>query len=298
LVRQVLDGVRVTTGSERESVALSAVAEYVPDELVRDTLDAVSRIRNGGWRARALVALAPRLREADLADALSMARSIAAPGWRVRALVAIAARLEPNCRANVLDEVQDLVDSNRNVEWRVRGLIDLVDHVDDERRSEFAQEALRLVPTIRNRSTRLRTIAQLAPHLEQASRQATIDTAVQLALADEGLLASDYAALLPLAGQYDRLTLAGRVLAAASAGGRDEIERARLISAVANAIVVLPVDDGYLVWSTALHLSSARTRRDVLWELASLAPLALRLGGERVIGDAARAVIHIAERWP
>jgi len=103
---------------------------------------------------------------------------------------------------------------------------------------------------------------------------------------------------LPLAGQDDRLTLASRVLAAASAGRRDEFERARLIGAVANAIAGLPLGDGYLVWSTALHLSSARTRPEVLWELASLAPLALRLGGERVIGDAARAVIQIAERWP
>ena len=74
--------------------------------------------------------------------------------------------------------------------------------------------------------------------------------------------------------------------------------RARALAALSTDLARLPRAQLYPLFVRILRDSSERTRRDVLLDLAALAPVVFALGGEQATFLTARSILEIAQQWP
>jgi hypothetical protein len=97
-----------------------------------------------------------------------------------------------------------------------------------------------------------------------------------------------------------RLAQAGRLeLAVQAAGGiGHEWYRARALKAVATRLLALPPAEVLPLWVETLRLCATRSRRDLLADLAALAPVIAALGGPEAIEETCRAIEDVGRWWP
>ena len=74
--------------------------------------------------------------------------------------------------------------------------------------------------------------------------------------------------------------------------------RAQPLAALSPQLARLCRDEIRPFWEETLRLSATRSRRDLLTDLAALAPVIFALGGPEAIEETCRAIEDVGRWWP
>jgi hypothetical protein len=70
------------------------------------------------------------------------------------------------------------------------------------------------------------------------------------------------------------------------------------MSLLAPELARLPKVQSYPIYKQTLRTVAARARREVLVDVAALAPVVRAIGGDRAALEAARYILELRQRWP
>jgi hypothetical protein len=297
-VGDVLSATVRVAGDEMRAEAIAGIAGYLPGAAVPRALEIAARLDNEGSRAQAICALVPHVAAPLLPHALTIARTIVRRGWRADALACVASRLSGVPRTECLSEIRALAQAATSSEWRFRALLALA-RADDEAGDAIADQALSAARESANAAWRVRALASLVPWISVDRR----DEVIRTALADARQIASAEArgrALVSMVGLVDALRRVGLLdeIVPVVAGLQAWQRRSRLFSLLAPELARLPRIQSYPIFKRTLRTVGARTRREVLLDLAALAPVVRAIGGDSASLATARYILEVARRWP
>jgi hypothetical protein len=212
---------------QQRAEALSALAPYLPSDLLPTAFAAAQDISNASARAQALAALAPYLPSDLLPAALAAAQDISEASARARALGALAPHLPPNLLSQTL---RDALTAARNISdesARAAALGTLAPHLPPD----LLPAALAAARDIRDESARADALGALAPHLPPDLRSQALRDA--LAAARDIMWGFTRAAALSTLAPYLSPDLLPIALAAAE-DIQDDATRAAVLGALAS----------------------------------------------------------------
>ncbi len=148
------------------------------------------------------------------------------------------------------------------------------------------EEALASARRITSDAARAHALAELSPDLTEPGH---VEEALALArrIGDEWARASALASL----GQV------GEALEVARGIG-PEGTRAQILAALAPRVAAMAQAEVLPLWRETLRFSAKRSRRDLLADLAALAPVIATLGGPEAIAETCRAIEDVGRWWP
>lgn len=204
LLRQGLEAVLAVDNDEVRSKALAALVPYLKGEqradVVRQGLETAFGISDEKRRTRALVALASHLEGDFLRQALDAALMIADERRRAETLEALAPRLKGDLFCQALEATLLIADEK----GRAKVLAALAPHFD----AEQFRLVLKTVSSIFDGWSKIHILAALAPHLKGDLFRQALEAA--LAIAEEQWRAKAVAVLAPyLKGDLQRRALEG-----------------------------------------------------------------------------------------
>ncbi len=280
-----LAAARAITDNSARARALSGLVPYLPDDLkanaVRDALaaartrvlsDLVPHLPNGFLkvaartqagdcnRAEALVSLAPYLTDNLKAVALATARAITDDSARARALSGLASHLPDDLKAEALAVARAITDNSA----RVRALSGLVPYLPDDLKAEVVCEALAAARSIRTNVSRAFALSGLAPNLPGDLGPAILIEAF--------ILAHSVSLYLQRCGVYEEVISTWQEMHF--------------------------VNFKTSMWKDALHSLARHPRKDLLGDLAALAPLIEHLGGQSAMEEFFYALRDVTTWWP
>lgn len=297
-IDDVLNSTVLVDGDEARAQAITAIAPHLAPEVAARALDIVSRLENEGSRAHALCALVPQVGQSTVAAALEIAHTLMRSGWRAEAIASVASRLSDAARSACLAEVRVLAETANRSEWRFRALTALA-NADYDRREAYAEQALVAASESASLAWRVRALAGLTPFVSVKRREEVL----RRAIAESRLIPTAEArsramiALIPLLDAPRRTELLDQVVPVAAAVEPSE-RRVRLLSLLAPELAGLPRLQSYPIFKQMLRMVAARGRREVLLDVAAVAPVVRAIGGNSAAVEIARYILALGRRWP
>ncbi len=71
-----------------------------------------------------------------------------------------------------------------------------------------------------------------------------------------------------------------------------------VLEVLASRLAKLPRATLYPLWCETLHIISQRTRRNLLTDLSTLAPVIFALGGTVAVVETCRSILEVGYWWP
>lgn len=280
-------------------------------------------------RATVLTGLAPHLPERLFPEALDVARMIKYAPSRSKALGKLALCLKGDLRGSVLDEALTAAQAIDNITYKVDPLLELVPHLPEGQKEKILWEALTVAQELSAlgggiSGYRIQALLKLAPYLSGELREEVIREVMSETLKAKGgfnLLSP----LLPIEWKEEwreTLMAAGKIKkedkrAGALAGLLPHLPHELLKAALplaqslseannrvivfdrlASRLVELPLTIRLSLWEEIVSYSARRTRKDLLIDLRTLAPVIFSLGGVEAIEETFRAIQDVARWWP
>jgi hypothetical protein len=275
---QVEAALELTRGIGHEpyrTFALEVLAPHMSEPYqVEAALELARGIGDKKYRSGALAALASRLGElGDVEAALAVARGIGDKEEQALALAALGRLKE------ALAVVRGIRDEwARTHALSVLGQVEASLTIAGANRDEWEQGCVR---------------PPVAPHMSEPSQvEALLDVA--RSIGDQWEQARALALLAPQLGELGQVKAALEM----AQGIGSEGARARALSAIAPQLADLPRGQALSLWRATLRLSTTRWRRDLLADLAALAPVILVLGGFEAITETCLAIEDVGRWWP
>jgi hypothetical protein len=285
--------------------ALAGLAPHLPTGLLGEALAVAREAANERIRANALRGLAPHLpageREAVLGEALAAARGIEDEEDRAEALVGLAPHLPAGEREAVLGEALAAARGMKS-EWsRAEALVGLAPHLPAGEREAVLGEALAAARGMKSEWSQIFTLVELAPHLPAGEREVWLAEA--LAATREMKYEESRAEALAALAPHLPAELMGKALVA-TRRMVNERRRAAALAALAPYLAAFPRPALGRWWleeqqgANLLHFLARRMRRNLLADLAALAPVIHALGDEDAIAETFRAIQDVGRWWP
>ena len=293
------------------ALVLSSLAPKRP-ELLPEAVASAREIQDDSSRARALISLVDKLPEL-LPEAVATAREIQSARYRARALSSLAPKLPPELLPDAVAAAREIQDDSS----RADALISLAPKLPPELLPE-AVAAAREIQSARYRALALSSLApklpELLPEAVAAAREIQDDSSRALVLSS---LASKLPELLPeavaaareiqddhyradvLSSLVDKLP--PELLPEAVAAAReiqDDSSRADVLSSLVDKLSQIRKTQLFHPWKETLHISSLRTRPELLSDIKALTPVIFSLGGEQAVKDTASAIQDVSRWWP
>ena len=270
--------------------------------LVPGLLEQAHRVRNHLVRAQTLAALLPYLpvgvRQTVLSEALAAARQASPDDNRVQALASLAALLKADAsrHPDLLAEALTIVRLIEQEGFRAMALQALAPHMGDQ---GLLAQAVQIAQVINDRLYRVKALAALAPWLPVEQQTLVLAAALEAArqVDNERGRTEGLALLAPLLPEAQRQPVLAEALSSASQED-EKWDRAQALLALAPALAQLPAEALTPLWHITLPVLAARSRQELLSDLAALEPVFYALGGEEAASETLRAVQDVGRWWP
>ncbi len=323
LKREALNVARGIANEFTRLFALTALAEYLPGRLktgvASEALHLMRQIQDPMERAMSFMLVGPCLNVRQQSEALNLAREIANPRARGLALSRLSPHLSPAPQLSALDAARKIQDA-----WaRATALNEMMDVWPDRLRGQIAEEALSAARGIADDWARACALSRLAERLPGELQLEGVGIAGGHSDHAAGFLAEAVRDTLTLAlrragGVDERLDLASEWARRA----RDLLEAERWLEAFQATIQIESLvgsrragvlaevvtrwaeagfpglGDGRAIWPQTLRALARHRRPELLFDLAALAPLIMRLGGAAAIDEACHAIQDVCRWWP
>jgi hypothetical protein len=303
LLPEALDIVwKIDSLIDRRNV-LAALAPRLPEPLLRQALEVerslepilISEVENPVYvrvQDEDLAQLLPRLAEIGAAhEALPQAETIADPYFRALGLAGIAKYLPESERTPVLRDTLTVAQTESG-KWRQAHLLVTLAPLLSE---SLRLEALVTARNLDDAALRAWVLASLAPYLPAQEQQAALRDAL---------------ATIQGTGTADQKVQVLSILVPCLAGPLantaldmviemdDDYLRAHALQVIALSLARLPTATLCTLWCKLLHRLAARTRANVLTELAAMGSVLTVLGDEVSAIEAAEAIGDVTRWWP
>jgi hypothetical protein len=153
---------------------VTALAPYLPADLLREALDTAALFKQQGNRAEVLTSILPYLppgnREAVFDQAVTAASTIEWPPRRALALARLASHLAPEQRGPIVTQALAFATAIDDPRSRITALVNLLTNVPPGKRAPVLAEALTAVNSIAAPHDRAEALTGLAPFLPDGER--------------------------------------------------------------------------------------------------------------------------------
>lgn len=323
LLQRIMDG-SWRLAEEHQAEVMVAMAPRLRDDLLEHALDAALNLGNPSYRSVTLAALAPHLPRALLSKALAAARSLEDGDYRAQVLAASVQRLPDAERQAVLieafnsvrsesgrkwvlaacalyladeeefEEVLDYVQLTKDAELRANVLVALAQRLPEA----LVPRALNLARGVADWVGMIRALAAFTPRLPEDPLREQVDAMQGLAQRPDSYVKNGIVPLLAHISGTERPALLTHALEAtkdiSGINGRVQALIA-LAPHLPTEMATQPFSRLYDVWCDTLHMAAEQSRKDLLYDLRSLAPIISTLGGVQAVAETFECVQELDE---